>query len=774
MARPPTPDFPEARALSAPSQHASAAQRLVVDVEGARDIGPSEAAGLVRECLALALKHYDSALGRALLEIESPVPGAGGTQAARDADVEPLPVKIARIVRRDHDKVGPRFRAEFDRLFQDRRNGVPRKRDPRGAPATALALVDESDHTGQVALKNAVQAMQSAAREVGFGFDLRTRMIMREEATSGEYDNPWGATLLCDALGNTCRGLWGTDDVWRPIMERLVGALTPTLLAVQKEMDALLQDRDVLPVLKVRTRKRGAPPADAAEAGDLFSRLAQTYGEAAANASAPVVSRSPAQPYLLQQWKNPAPNSGGDALDFGNAGGWHVGEPAPAAAAPAGSAWHVLERALALLQQTSAGATDATVPAPRAVPAFDPALLGEGEHNVLPIVDAAVAASGDAPLPRPVVDVVSAALDEVFDNPYLPSAIKIVFGRLQIPILKAALRDREVLSDPRHPARRFFDTLAASGLGARPEVPNDALFIALVGHLATVVRDAPEDQAPFVRALEELDHFLDAERAAYNQKLAQALPSLLALDAEADARARARIAVAVRTGARAVPPEVRDFLDREVVDRVTLAYLSDGQGTASAAQTFDFADELLWSIAPEHGPAARKRLLPLIPRLVRTIGEWWPQDDADRARRKVFLARLYELHMAALQATTDLPPPEEDSEGTPSRARVPIPDSPPPAERDEAADTVESLLRGDWVAFIDDDGSPLLAKYAWRSPHGLQLLFTHRDGSIALIHTPATLADALRGGQAKVAVEAVPVFERAMEKLLNVRALHAG
>jgi hypothetical protein len=381
-----------------------------------------------------------------------------------------------------------------------------------------------------------------------------------------------------------------------------------------------------------------------------------------------------------------------------------------------------------------------------------------------------VAASGDVPLPRPVVDVVSKALDEVFENPYLASQVKLVFGRLQIPILKAALKDREVLADPRHPARRFVDTLAASAVGVRPEVASDALFLELAGHLAATVRDAPDDQEPFANARDELEHFLDAERAAYNQKLAQALPSLLALDAEGEARARARTALSVRVGSRSVPPEVRDFLDREAVDRLAHAYVNDGIEAPQARQTLEFVDELVWSIAPERGPLARKRLVPLIPRLVRTIGEWWPQDDANRARRKVFLARLYTLHMDALNSTLDLPPPDEDPAGTPPRMRVPIPDTPPLAERDEAADMVEALLRGDWVAFSGaEDGTTLLAKYAWRSPHGSQLLFTHRDGSIALIHTPASLAEAFRAGTAKVAVEAVPLFERAMEKLLEAR-----
>lgn len=779
--------------MNTPSTHLpSASNRLVVDAEGARDIGPSEAAGLVRECLALTHKRYDAALWRALMELEAPHAGMDlATQ--RNEDAESPEEKIARVVRRDRSKVGPRFRSEFDRLFQERRDRKPRTRDARGPQEMTLALVGESDHSGQVALKNEVEAMKAAVRESGFAFDLRIRMMMRESAEDGEYPNPWGAVLLCDALGLTCRGLWGAEGVWRPIMEHLVRALTPEIVALHAELDRLLQDRDVLPVLKVRTRKRSQVVEASSEPGDLFSKVAQMYGAAGAAAPLPPAGHLPPAPapmppgyapaaygppgHAPQGYAVPAPATGGDPLDFGDAAGWqmpapyaggpaHTGFPAPGASpASAMSAWDVLGRALELLESSTGG-----TPRTGIAPGFDPASLDGGAGNVLPIIDAAVAAGGDAPLPRPIVDVVSMALDEVFENPYLPSEVKIIFGRLQIPLLKAALKDREVLADPRHPARRFFDALAAAAVGVRPDVPSDALFIALADHLASVVRDAGDDAAVFETVRDELEHFLDAERASYNQKLAQALPSLLALDEAAEARAQARTALAVRIGMRALPPEVRDFIDHECLDSLGQAYVNGGPDTPEARQVVEFVDDLLWSIAPDRGPAARKRLLPLVPRIVRTIFETWPPDEKNRVRRKVFLARLYELHMEALKTVGDLPLPVDELEAAPSRMRLPIPDLPPQTERDEALETVEAMLRGDWIALAgDDDGAAQLAKFAWRSPHGSQILFTHRDGSIAVIHSPQSLAAAFRDGKAKVAVEAVPLFERAMEKLLEQR-----
>ena len=744
--------------------------RVILDVEGARDVGPTEAAGLIRECLALTYKRFDGAAWRALDELESAA--ADEAEASRaSATAETPEVKVARAVRRERSKFFPRFRSEFDQLFQARRAGAPRSRAQRGGSGAALALVDEGDHAGQVALKSAIHAMRVATGEEGFGFDLRTRMVLREAPSSVEFSNPWGAELLCDALGNTCRALWAKDGEWRPVMEHLVRALTPELVALHRELDQLLQDRDVLPVLRVRTRKRGdggasaravasPDPTEPTGAGDLYRQVVDLFARAPPAAA-------PWTPPVVTHFQSVDVAPSADPLDFGDPNAWraHPGNNfggAPATAAGP-SPWQTLQRALDLLERQPA--PTATTPG---LPAVEPTAPREDAGSVLPALEAAIAASGGQPLDRVTVEIIAAVLDEVFENPYLPPEVKAVFGRLQIPILKAALLDPEVLSSPRHGVRKFFDTLAAASVGVRPEVPHDALFLALAGHLATVIREQLSDSTEvFATARDELETFLDAERAAYNQKLAQALPSLTALDEDAYARDRARTALSVRFASRTLPPEIRDYLDHEGVARLAAAYQRGGPDSAAWRQELELFDELVWSIAPDQAPGTRNRLLQLVPRLVRSLSEGWPADEPTRARRKVFLARLYELHVEALNAPVDLPPAEEETDAPQSAASA-APERPAAPTRDEPVEAMETLQRGDWCEFEADAGAaPLLAKFAWRSPHGTQLLFTHRDGGIALIHTPESLARAFRGGHAKVAVEAVPLFERAMERIIE-------
>ncbi len=746
--------------------------RIILDVEGAREVGPTEAAGLIRECLALAIKRWDGATWRALDELEAAAPRE--SDARRGATRLQSPEsKIALAVRRERGKFFSRFRSEFEQLFRARRAGETHERTYRGGDI-ALALVDESDQAGQVALKSAVHQMRAATREEGFGFDLRTRMVLREPSESSEFENPWGAELLCNALGNACRGLWAEDGAWRPVMEHLVRALTPDLVALHRELDQLLQDRDVLPVLHVRTRKRAGATAGGkvdpsaghaapSAGGDLYHQIVELMARAPPAAGTWVATAGIPPPGAA-----PGPTPATDPLNFGNPDAWRAQSvnPTGAAAVPGAgpSPWQALQRVLEMLEGAAAPGM-----AFEGLPAAGQS--GETAGSVLPVLKAAIAAEGVPPLDRVTLEIIAAVLDEIFESRYLPAAVKAVFGRLQIPILKAALLDPEVLSNPRHGVRKFFDTLAAASVGVRPEIAHDARFLELASKLALAIRERLAESADvFTAARGELDTFLDAERAAYNQKLAQALPLLVGLDEDAHARTLARIALSVRYAGRSLPPEVRDYLEHEGVARLSAAYRRDGPGGAAAMQAIELFDELAWSVAPEHVPGFRNRLLQAIPPLVRALSEGWATDDAARVRRKVFLARLYELHVEALNTRVDFPFESDTADEADLRARGAntAPDRTAVAQRDVPVEDVESLQRGDWCEFAGEAGqAPLLAKFAWRAPHGTRFLFTHRDGDIAVIHTPESLGQAFRSGQAKVAIEAVPLFERAMERLIE-------
>jgi hypothetical protein len=758
----------------------SAPERLVVEVQGSREIGPAEADGLLRECLALTHKRLDAAIWRALQRLQGAVgeddedpADAAAAPAAPPVAVAPAASKlddtIAQAVHASRTQFIPRFRGAFDQAFQRRREGKTRPRT-QGDKSSKLAIVDYGDQSAQVALKGAVKAMREATLEEAFALDFRVRMILREPpGPAGTFDNPWSSDYICDAFGTACRELWPKDALWRSIMERLVRETTPQVAALHRELNVLLQDRDVLPMLRVRTHARsGAPIPQESDSHGLFERLVQLLG--ASGSAQPTVSFTGAG----------APASGGVGTAPGGMGaGPESIWPATGATTRSGRAWSAGADEWARQQNTllwsalvsALGNLQRGQPLAPGLPelaGIDREALRSGTANELPALRTAFEGKTGSPAARATIDIVAGVLEHVFDDQYLPDEIKAVFGRLQIPLLRAALLDPRLVSDPRHPARRFFDTLAQASVDLQPGTERGRALIDLANHLAQEIREEfVDDLTIFDAATSELDAFLDTERAEVNARLAEVVPPLIAQDERADARAEAQAAIDARLAGRPVPPEIRAFLDHECVGRLAAICLKDGPEGYAWEGELAMLEELLWSITPKTSNAARKKLASLLPALLKRIDrDWSPEDDA-QARREALMSCLFDLHVRSIKAASE---PVGAAQAAPAAAVTTMAKiAPPPPEPDEHDEQVLALARGDWVEF-KGEGEPVLARLAWRAPQRRRLLFTHRDGTTAFVHTPESLADAFRNGHAALAIEAVPLFDRVMARLLTRRS----
>jgi len=743
-----------------PTSDRAPREQLVVDVDGSREMDPAEADRVLRECLSLTHKRLAAAIRPALAELQAATP-QDPNAGAPVPEARALEREMAHGVRSKRELFVPCFRAEFEQAFQRRREGKLRTRGQRDE-SVALAMVDHGAHTVTVALKSAVLAMREATLEEAFALDLRVRALLREAPAGSNFDNPFSADYICDAFGNACRELWPEDGLWRPIMSRLVRATTQPVAALHLELNVLLEDRDVLPAMRVRTRGRGgtAQPRDLrgralydklVEMLDPDAGAAPSVPSAAAGMPPVAVGAAPARMGTIGG--NVPPGSGGTGAEVGGGtGSW----PQNA------QMWSTLVGVLNHLQR---GPTVA--PLPPELASFDRDALREGGANQLRALKEAFADKGESAIDLVTIDIVAGVLDYVFDDPYLPDEIKAVFGRLQIPMLKAALLDRRVLSDPQHPTRRFLDTLAQASVDLQPESAKGRALIELANGLALRIRDDfGDDLSIFETAKAELDAYLDVERADVDQRLAEAV----AQGERADARGEAQAALEARLAGRSVPPEVRDFLDHEYVELLTTICLEDGREGPATEGQLAMVDDLLWSIEPKTNAGARKRLVELLPPLLRGIDRDWPMEEEAQARRQALLSCLFDLHLRSMKAVPQAATAAAGAQALAAEAGLATAAAAPP-KPDEYDVQVQSLVRGDWCEFkSEDDGETVLARLAWRAPQRRRLLFSHRDGNTAFVHTPESLAEAFRSGRASLAIESVPLFERAMTSLVARRS----
>ncbi len=734
--------------------------QLVVDVAEVRGLDPGEADGLLGECILLTCKRLDAALWPALEDLREGL--------SRD----PTAVAVAQekgwhqndMVEAVRSKPGlfvPRFRATLKQSFDSRREGIPRGQ--RAEEAISMAVVEHGTHIATVALKSAVLAMREATSVEAFALDLRVRALLREEPTEGAFDNPFSSDYVCDALGTACRTIWSEHGVWRPIMRRLVRVLTPHVVELHRDMNIFLKERDVLPALNVYTHAaRGNGQSRRPGGSALYQKLIDLGDPDAL----PATHSTPGGTGPAAAARSDALAMNGIGLYGGADGVARTGNGNESVQVPDVQMWAVLVAALNYLQHAASG----TLP-PMDLGGVDGEALRNGTGNQLRTLKRAFAGKGGSPLDRVTIDIVAGVLDCVFDNPHLADEIKAVFGRLQIPVLKAAVLDRRVLSDPTHPVCRLLENLVNAAIDLAPQSTKGAALIAVAQNIARRIHDDFEDDLSiFESASAELDAFLDAEQVGADEWLALNLTQ----NERADAQGEAQAVLDARRARHSVPPGVQAFLDHEVVERLTMISLAQGRESPAWEAELAFVDELLWSIEPKATAAERKRLVGVLPSLLRTINRGWEADELAQMRRSSLLLCLFEFHLRSLKSAFQDPVTgeAESAEADVAAESKPVkPLATPLAEPDEYDAQVRSLRRGDWCEFTSEETqAKQLARLAWRSTLRRRLLFCYSDGSTALVHTPESLANAFRSAQAALAIEAVPLFDRAMTHLIAKRS----
>jgi hypothetical protein len=386
------------------------------------------------------------------------------------------------------------------------------------------------------------------------------------------------------------------------------------------------------------------------------------------------------------------------------------------------------------------------------------ALLG-GRGNLLPQIKVALGDRMTAD-DRITLDIVAGFFEYLFQEPSLPDEMKVVFGQLQVPVLKAALLDRRLFSDAAHPARAFVDTLADAAAGLDVQREDDAALLQLARRLVAYIRDQfGDDVSVFAGAQLELDSFLNQERVRRAERMSRAMEPLVREDAHAAARAEVEPELTARLVGKAVPLAIKTFLENEWLDHLATVYREQGAASEAWRKELEVLTDLSWSLTPKMNDNDRRRLAQVAPQLVRAFNQGRPVEAAAEPRRKAFLASLFMRHVKALRGSDELPP---DSGMRPGQAAA------REDEQDEFDDQVAELIRGDWLEFQrPEEDRRIIAKLAWRSPQRTRLLFTYRDGSMAFVHSPDTLAEEFRNGRARIAMEAGPLFERAIARMIG-------
>jgi hypothetical protein len=667
-----------------------------------------------------------------------------------------------------------------------------------------LTLVDTSAMDASVLSGNIIRVVEnqceSELRELnrGVGF-LLGRPDLETDA------NPLAPTTIVEAFTLALQGIGGDDRFKLTILKELNQTSLGDINAIYADLNRHLEGLKILPKHRTAITRaqsldrahgdtKGDQPAGPAAEVDLMAVLQRLV-------NANMAMRSPAA-------KMPAglPPGGIQVPSLDGAGPPSVGMSFPAGAFSFGTSGGgaqmgqigqmggqrilvtpELADALGRLQHGETGFDFGGVP-------LHFTGLQQDMHNVLRDLQESPVGARANQLEAMTLELVAMLFDFIFETRDLPDSIKALVGRLQIPVLKAAMLDGAFFSKKSHPSRLLVNALAEAGIGWSPTMgQDDPLYRKIEQIVHRVLDDFADDVGLFDELRKDLEAFLADEERAAEATIQSTADEINQRDHHEIAQLVARSEIEQRLRDFPAPNFLASFLREKWVNTLTQIHLNEGEESEAWNSALATLDDLVWSVQPKRQTEDRRKLVAMLRNLLKQLHGGLHNVTWEPGERESFMSNLVEAHAAAVKpslASTPLPTvavaeaataaaEQATAKGdieTATKARAlaeamtPAPQAPEPEPvpepvQDRFAEVAASLERGMWVEFEGEDGHLAFAKLAWVSPLRGTYLFTNRQGQKAVSLTADELAERFRTDRARL-VEAAPLVDRAFVSMM--------
>ena len=714
---------------------------------------PRESADVLTGCRELAVERMARSLSGMLDKLEDDLFQLAEKAGDRDSQNTFLDARAK--AREKRPAMERAFRSHFVDFFNRKVRG-------QGAPAGAGPEPGELTLVGTEELEETI-AVREMARKLGAACEgelspLSQRMgYLLERPGLDDEANPLSPWTVCGALKDACDQLGASFKVRLALLRQLERYAEAELQGIYHDVNAHLVERRILPEVRhdvrraappaaPRTSRPAAPPAAPAPTpSDIFGTLAQLIGAAL---------------------------PGGAAAGAPGAGGLAGALPAGGAAASVPASFLT-----ELTRMHREGAAEGAV-------------AGAMPVNIVKGIRAAPQSASLGTVDAMTIDIVSMLFDYIFEDRHIPTSVKAWLGRLQIPTLKVALLDKAFFSSKAHPARRLIDRLAECAIGLDEANADGSGCLGLVESVVErVLADFDTDTAPFEAQLARVEAFIEERGTAEQQIVERSARLVEQREREEIARAFAEDAVERRLqGTQWVPPVVREMLESVWVRALAHARVAEGESSATWDALAKTMDDLVWSVEPKVAPEDRKRLVAILPGMIKSLVEGLRRGGYGEPQSDAFLGALVDCHAAAIKsglrglaAVPEVPPPVVVA-ASPSIERELVPAGEIRVEeirlraQKGAVRNVftrtgiwTNLQRGTWVEFGGATGAQR-ARLTWISPNKGVYLFTNPLSPVAAVSiSPEALAEQMRLGEARVLDDA-PLVDRAVDSMLaNLR-----
>ena len=714
---------------------------------------PQESASVLGGCRDLALERLSRSLAGLLDRVEEELFTLASSSTDREAQNVFLDARSHARAKR------PLMEASFRRHFAECFNSKVRGDRSRGGPADGgeLALVAPEALEESLAVSEMSRRLKAACEDELLTLGQRMGYLLERPELEDDA-NPLSPGVVCDALRDACVQV-GTDSRVRLVLLRqLERHAVGEVHRIYHEVNEHLVQHRILPDARPVATKR-ASAARSAIAKPAEPKVAASPAPATAPANPADLFGTLSQ--LLGQALPGGPGSGAGA-GFGPGNGLGGGSGEPGAATP-------LVETLTRLHRDPA--------APQ----------GDGLVNQVREFKSSPHAANLGTVDALTIDIVAMLFDFVFEDRQIPDSVKALLGRLQIPVLKVALLDKSFFSSKSHPARQLIDGLAEASIGLDEAHERGAATLALVEEVVErVLADFDTDLELFDKLVERVRAFIAENHVAEQAIITHSASIIEAREREDAALETAEREVERRLASRlGVPHVVRTMLEDVWCAALANAWPVGGENAGPWRYLVQGMDDLLWSIEPKAAPDDRKRLVAMLPGLLRTLQDGFARAKRPDEDKNAFLAALVDCHAGAVKAGLKgiMPMPEVVIPPVPEAPRIErevLPAGNVQVEqirlKTSRGGTVRNVFtrtgiwtnvqRGTWVEFARASGDASRARLTWISPNKGVYLFTNPSaGAAAISISPEALAEQMRLGEARI-LDDGPLVERAVGSML--------
>ena len=412
-----------------------------------------------------------------------------------------------------------------------------------------------------------------------------------------------------------------------------------------------------------------------------------------------------------------------------------------------------------------------------------------------------------------VINLVSMLFDFILEDRQLHPVMKALIGRLQIPVLKVALSDKNFFNRGGHPVRKLLNELALSAIGwtEKKAGQKDPLRDKIESVVDRVLTEFSTNVSLFEELLKDFNHFMDLDRRR-RELVEQRLR-----DAE-EGRARQERAsqaaeglVQELTEQRDIPEPVAGLLNEAWTKYLQWVVLREGEESDRWRHARNLTEQLVWSVDPRPvNDSTRGELLRAIPAIVDDLRKAlqeisWDPFATDAAIRDLELAHVDVFQRLVIAPSRpespveplDLPRPEAerpaDRPVAPEQPEEVLEHSPVPSEpvespagavnealsdKERAGSSensasvspqwlkkAESLRVGSWIE-LSRDGTRVRCKLAAFIKATGKYIFVNRSGAKVAEYLQEELATDMEAGKISMLDDGL-IFDRALESIID-------